>query len=79
MDWNQLRLDHFAAVDCVFGPLREPAIRAAAAIADAFRAGHKVLACGNGGSAADAQHFSTASSGSTPPGPPSRSPPILRS
>lgn len=57
MDWNQLRLDHLAAVESVFGPLRDPAVRAAAAIADAFRGGNKVLACGNGGSAADAQHF----------------------
>ena len=31
--------------------------RAAMAIADALAAGHKVLAFGNGGSAADAQHF----------------------
>lgn len=30
---------------------------AAAAVAGALRAGRKVLACGNGGSAADAQHF----------------------
>jgi D-sedoheptulose 7-phosphate isomerase len=34
-----------------------PVARAAAAIASAFRAGCKVLAFGNGGSAADAQHF----------------------
>ncbi|MCA9279114.1 MAG: SIS domain-containing protein [Phycisphaerales bacterium] len=26
-------------------------------VADAFRSGHKVLACGNGGSACDAMHF----------------------
>jgi D-sedoheptulose 7-phosphate isomerase len=32
-------------------------VRAAQALADALAAGHKVLACGNGGSAADAQHF----------------------
>jgi phosphoheptose isomerase len=31
--------------------------RAARALAEALRAGHKVLACGNGGSAGDAQHF----------------------
>jgi phosphoheptose isomerase len=31
--------------------------RAARALAAALRAGHKVLACGNGGSAGDAQHF----------------------
>jgi len=35
-----------------------PAIaRAGAALAEAFTRGHKVLACGNGGSAADCQHF----------------------
>jgi len=33
--------------------------RAAAAIVDAVAAGNKVLCCGNGGSAADAQHFSS--------------------
>ncbi|WP_020649554.1 phosphoheptose isomerase [Solimonas variicoloris] len=32
-------------------------LRAAAALADALRADRKILACGNGGSAADAQHF----------------------
>jgi phosphoheptose isomerase len=35
-----------------------PALECAARrLADALTAGHKVLACGNGGSAADAQHF----------------------
>jgi D-sedoheptulose 7-phosphate isomerase len=33
-----------------------PAIVAAQAISDAFKAGHKLLVFGNGGSAADAQH-----------------------
>jgi D-sedoheptulose 7-phosphate isomerase len=31
--------------------------RAGVALAEAMRAGHKALACGNGGSAADSQHF----------------------
>ncbi|MGD8323099.1 MAG: SIS domain-containing protein, partial [Gammaproteobacteria bacterium] len=31
---------------------------AAAAMADALQNGNKLLACGNGGSASDAQHFS---------------------
>ncbi len=36
-----------------------PQVAAAAArLARAIAAGHKILACGNGGSAADAQHFS---------------------
>lgn len=34
-----------------------PLARAAALMAGALKAGGKVLACGNGGSAADAQHF----------------------
>lgn len=32
-------------------------VKAGTALADALRAGNKVLACGNGGSAADSQHF----------------------
>jgi D-sedoheptulose 7-phosphate isomerase len=32
-------------------------VRAGQAIAAAVRSGHKVLSCGNGGSAADSQHF----------------------
>lgn len=31
--------------------------KAGTALAEALRTGHKVLACGNGGSAADSQHF----------------------
>jgi D-sedoheptulose 7-phosphate isomerase len=37
--------------------LAGPIARATLLMADALRAGGKVLACGNGGSAADAQHF----------------------
>jgi D-sedoheptulose 7-phosphate isomerase len=37
--------------------LAAPIARACALLAEALRAGGKVLACGNGGSAADAQHF----------------------
>jgi len=39
------------------GPLSEPLARSGKLLADALRGGGKVLACGNGGSAADAQHF----------------------
>jgi D-sedoheptulose 7-phosphate isomerase len=35
----------------------EPAAAAAEAMATALRSGGRILACGNGGSAADAQHF----------------------
>ena len=38
--------------------LAPPLARAIEAMAGALRAGGKILACGNGGSAADAQHFS---------------------
>ena len=37
--------------------LGAPILAAASAMAEALRAGGRVLACGNGGSAADAQHF----------------------
>src|SRR5690242_2503981 len=37
--------------------LAAPIARASLLMAESLRAGHKVLACGNGGSAADAQHF----------------------
>ena len=38
--------------------LAEPLAQAIGAIANALSNGGKILACGNGGSAADAQHFS---------------------
>src|SRR5205809_8016302 len=37
--------------------LAQPVARASALLADCLRSGGKALACGNGGSAADAQHF----------------------
>src|SRR6188508_3777047 len=37
--------------------LGEPVAKAGAMLAAALKAGGKALACGNGGSAADAQHF----------------------
>ena len=39
------------------GEALEPAVRAAALVARALASGHKVLVFGNGGSAAEAQHF----------------------
>ena len=39
------------------GALAEPAAEVARCLAAALSAGHTVLICGNGGSAADAQHF----------------------
>ena len=46
----QLKLD-------AAGALASPIARAATLLAETLRDGGKVLACGNGGSAADAQHF----------------------
>lgn len=39
--------------------LEQPLSRAADAIAQCLASGHKLLVCGNGGSAADASHFAT--------------------
>src|SRR5258706_4357074 len=38
-------------------PLSAPIVRAGVLLADALRKGGKVLACGNGRSASDSQHF----------------------
>ena len=37
--------------------LAKPICKASVAINNALKTGHKILSCGNGGSAADAQHF----------------------
>jgi phosphoheptose isomerase len=63
MDTNKIIQAHFdesiatkqAAKDALIPEL----ISAGALIADSLRDGHKVLSCGNGGSAGDAQHFSS--------------------
>lgn len=39
------------------GVLSEPISKAVVAMTECLRAGGKIMACGNGGSAADAQHF----------------------
>lgn len=39
--------------------LKQPLADAAQVMIDAVRNGHKILSCGNGGSAGDAQHFSS--------------------
>ena len=57
MDWDAFAEEHLDAAHEVLTALR-PAIEAVAAgMAERLRQGSKVLACGNGGSAADAQHF----------------------
>lgn len=57
MDWDAFAEGHLEAVHEVLTALR-PAVEAVAAgMAERLRQGGKVLVCGNGGSAADAQHF----------------------
>lgn len=46
-------IERYPALDCA----RESIADAARAIADCYRAGGKILVCGNGGSAADAEHI----------------------
>ena len=57
MDWDAFAEGHLDAAHEVLTTLR-PAIEAVAAgMAERIRQGGKVMVCGNGGSAADAQHF----------------------
>jgi len=49
--------DHAATLAQAVAQLADPIAAAVRAMTDGLRAGGKILACGNGGSAADAQHF----------------------
>lgn len=55
--WNQIAADYLAVAQEVFGALRQPVEEIAAEIAQRLKYGQKLLICGNGGSAADAQHM----------------------
>lgn len=55
----QQNLKSLAALVASLEPLEAAVNRAADLLADALLAGHKLLACGNGGSAADASHMTT--------------------
>lgn len=57
MNWNETAADYLAVADLVLGGLRPQIEALAGRLADCLRAGGKVMVCGNGGSAADAQHF----------------------
>ena len=62
MSHSKLIQDHFqASADSILGNLHlQPQIEAAAeCISQCFAAGGKLMICGNGGSAADAQHLSS--------------------
>lgn len=60
----QTRIQHHFAASIAtkqkaLGLLQEPILAAASMVFDAIQQGGKILSCGNGGSAGDAQHFSS--------------------
>lgn len=57
MNWNDIADDYRRVSEQVFGALRPAVERLAKELAHRLRAGGKVMICGNGGSAADAQHI----------------------
>ena len=57
MNWDRVAEEYLAVADEVFGSLRQPVEDLAKEIAGRLRDGGKIMICGNGGSAADAQHF----------------------
>lgn len=57
MNWDQIKHDHEAVIGEVTGRLRPEIEAFAREVVAALRAGGKVMICGNGGSAADAQHI----------------------
>ena len=57
MNWNEVAGEYLAVAQELFGPLKEPVEAVAVEVAGLMQKGGKVLVCGNGGSAADAQHM----------------------
>jgi D-sedoheptulose 7-phosphate isomerase len=57
MNWNTIASDYLAVADQVFNELRPAVEKLAEELTNRLRAGGKVMVCGNGGSAADAQHI----------------------
>jgi D-sedoheptulose 7-phosphate isomerase len=57
MDLEKIQAEARAVSDEVFGPLAPRIGQVAQEIAACLQAGNKVMACGNGGSSSDAQHF----------------------
>lgn len=57
MNWDHVAEEYLAVAHEVFGTLREPIDDLAKEIAERLRNGGKIMVCGNGGSAADAQHL----------------------
>ncbi|HDL77607.1 MAG TPA: SIS domain-containing protein, partial [Lentisphaerae bacterium] len=57
MDWNRVSEETLAVLDFVLHEMRPRIQDTASRIVKCIRDGGKVMICGNGGSAADAQHF----------------------
>ncbi len=57
MNWNGIAEEVLSLADFVFNSLREPVEALAVEMAQRLKAGNKIMVCGNGGSAADAQHL----------------------
>ena len=57
MDWDVFAEGHLDVAHEVLTTLRTPIEAVAVGMAERLRQGNKIMACGNGGSAADAQHF----------------------
>jgi D-sedoheptulose 7-phosphate isomerase len=57
VDYDRIKADHLRVVEEVFGPQAEALEALARKMTDCLKAGGKIMLCGNGGSAADAQHF----------------------
>jgi len=57
MNWEQNKTDHAAVMEEVFGRLRPEIEAFSREVVSALRSGNKLMICGNGGSAADAQHI----------------------
>ncbi|MBW7907621.1 MAG: SIS domain-containing protein [Kiritimatiellae bacterium] len=57
MNWDQFAAEHLTVLDQVINELRPRVEETAEILAQCVKQGGKVLFCGNGGSAADAQHI----------------------
>jgi D-sedoheptulose 7-phosphate isomerase len=57
MNWDHIAEEVLAVAHEVLSDLQEDIRAASTDMVARIRAGHKILFCGNGGSAADAQHF----------------------
>lgn len=57
MNWQQTAEEYQAVAREVFGPLKDILESMAAELSERLGQGNKIMICGNGGSAADAQHM----------------------